>query len=241
MNIKNYTFNKYLNGEAGLLDAHMHVGLIKQAKDFAANIKDYKSISYGVLPSLYLLEKNLVNENLEVGIGYHPWYIKDDKIDEELALLLDMIEKVNFIGEIGLDFSEKHRAFRKKQIEVFTKVCEKLALCENKTVSIHAVNSCNNVLNILNKTGADKNNTIIFHWFSGSTENMQEALKKGYYFSIGPKMLDTRRGFDYARQLPEEKILTETDIPWDQEPLTNENHLKLLNDLQMRLRDIKSY
>lgn len=241
MNIADYTIDKYFDGNACLIDAHMHIGLIQNARNYASQIDGFKCISFGVLPSLYLLEKDLKNNNLSIGIGYHPWYVKDDKIDEELALCLANIKNTSFVGEIGLDFSEKHKAFMDDQIKVFTKICENLAKSKNKIVSIHAVKSAQNVIDILKQTGADKHNTIIMHWFSGSTEELLQAKQNGYYFSVGPKMLESKRGYEYIRQIPEEKMLTETDLPWDAEKINPQDHLKILNDFLIKLREIKSY
>lgn len=84
---------------------------------------------------------------------------------------------------------------------------------KDKVVSIHSVHASAEVLGILKSTGADKNNTIIMHWFSGKSEELKTALDRGYYFSVGPKMLSSRKGHEYIRQIPEDKMFIETDLP----------------------------
>ena len=104
-------------------------------------------------------------------------------------------------------------------------------------ISIHAVKSASEVMDILQKTGADKNNIVIMHWFSGSSDELIRALDSRYYFSVGPKMHATNKGFEYIRQIPENRLFIETDLPLDGEAVTPEEHLNLLNDFAMQLRN----
>ena len=54
---------------------------------------------------------------------------------------------------------------------------------------------------------------VIFHWFSGSGVELARAIECGCYFSINPRMLSTKRGRAYVQQIPEEKLLLESDLP----------------------------
>ncbi len=54
---------------------------------------------------------------------------------------------------------------------------------------------------------------MIFHWFSGTSDDLTRALADGCYFSAGPRMLVSRRGREYARQIPLDRLLLETDMP----------------------------
>ena len=62
MNILDYTFDKYCNGECDILDAHCH---IKQAQNF-------KLICFGLLPSGFPIDKDFENSDIKVGLGFHP-------------------------------------------------------------------------------------------------------------------------------------------------------------------------
>lgn len=108
-------------------------------------------------------------------------------------------------------------------------------------ISIHAVKSATEVMDIIEKSGIAKDNTIILHWFSGSSDELKRALDAGYYFSVGPKMLSTNKGHEYIRQIPEGRMFIETDLPWDGEEVSAEDHCNLLNDFAMQLREVKSY
>ena len=117
------------------------------------------------------------------------------------------------MGEVGLDFGDKHIATRDTQVEIFTKICSLLAGTKGKIVSVHAVKSATEVMDIPESSGAAKGNTIIMHWFSGTSEELKRALDSGYFFSVGPKMLATNKGYEYIRQIPEDRMFIETDLP----------------------------
>ena len=230
MNILDYTYENFANGECKLLDAHCHM---KTSDSF-------KLICFGLLPSGYLVDKDFASEDVQIGLGYHPWAAKTAD-ENEILFFEKYASDAQFIGEIGLDFSEKHIGTKEKQLEIFVAICKILGNTKDKVVSIHSVHASAEVLEILKSTGADKDNTIIMHWFSGTSEELKTSLDRGYYFSVGPKMLVTRKGHEYIRQIPENKMFIETDLPWDGEEFTPEEHFNLLNDFAMQLRELKSY
>lgn len=82
-----------------------------------------------------------------------------------------------------------------------------------KLLSIHAVNAAGDVLDALQAAGTLARHQAIFHWFSGSSDDLQRALHAGCFFSVGPRMLASRRGREYARQIPLDRLLLETDMP----------------------------
>ena len=53
----------------------------------------------------------------------------------------------------------------------------------------------------------------VLHWFSGSSEELWRAARLGCRFSFGERALATGRGREYARVLPADLLLTETDLP----------------------------
>ena len=73
----------------------------------------------------------------------------------------------------------------------------------------------NDILERTGVAGADAHPTtsVIFHWFSGSSEEFARARRLGCYFSVSEHMLKSKRGREYARQLPEGRLLLETDAP----------------------------
>ena len=152
------------------------------------------------------------------GVGLHPWWIADGRCRAaEVELLCDIATHECFIGEVGLDFSPRFAGSEKTQIEAFSRLCE--AIADNplpgRVLSIHAVRAAGSALDILERHGLlDSNGSvIIFHWFSGTSDEFVRARNAGCFFSINERMLATKRGREYARQIPEGQLLLETDYP----------------------------
>lgn len=82
-----------------------------------------------------------------------------------------------------------------------------------KLISIHAVNAATAALDALEQQGTLARHQVIFHWFSGTSDDLQRAVGLGCFFSVGPRMLASRRGREYARQIPVDQLLLETDMP----------------------------
>lgn len=82
-----------------------------------------------------------------------------------------------------------------------------------KLISIHAVNAAAAALDALEQAGAFALHHVIFHWFSGTSDDLHRAVELGCFFSVGPRMLASRRGREYARQIPLGQLLLETDMP----------------------------
>ena len=142
-----------------------------------------------------------------IGVGAHPWWATDVDGDEAARIAA----QAPYIGEVGLDFGKAHAATRDRQVENFSHIAA--AAPAGALLSIHAVRSADTVLDLLEDTGALRRCTCIFHWYSDSNEALSRALAAGCYFSVGPLMLRSRRGREYARQLPADRLLLETDYP----------------------------
>ena len=158
--------------------------------------------------------------NVRFAVGLHPWWIADGRCDmEDAALTADLARKTRFVGEIGLDASPKHvpEGSLEKQIRAFELICEACAessmAAAPKVLSLHSVQAAEQTLDVLEKTGCLNNCRCIFHWFTGSNEALTRAVKAGCLFSVNEMMLRTRRGREYARQIPEDRLLLETDLP----------------------------
>lgn len=145
-----------------------------------------------------------------VALGLHPWQITEDNANKLLSEFLAKLPQTHLIGEVGLDFYKQYAQFDSVQSYIFTSICEKLAE-GSYIVSIHSRGAGTAVLDTLERTGAADSCTCILHGFNGSSPELSCALELGCLFSLGPRQLATRRGREYARQLPAERILLETD------------------------------
>lgn len=204
-------------------DAHVHANLMDSPLNVARSSSEVGLglFACGVTPHDYLeLAPQLTQDNIRVGLGAHPWYISDGCVTQkDIELLLELMEQTSYLGEIGLDFSSRYcvDGLQELQIKAFTKICARAAeLSRNgqpRVLSMHTVRSVDTVLDILEQTGATQSCVPIIHWFSGSSEELQRAIKLGCWFSIGEMSLKTKRGREYAKVYPKDKLLTETDFP----------------------------
>ena len=201
-----------------LFDAHVHLGWFSDpasvARDAAA--RGLGMLAVTVTPDEYLgARKALAAEmNVALAAGLHPWWVRDARDADALCVLLP---ETRFVGEIGLDAAPRHAATWDAQLAAFERVCATCAETSDpaapKVLSIHAVRCAGTVLDVLERTGAAESCRCVLHWFSGSSEELWRAARLGCRFSLGEHSIATRRGREYARILPAELLLTETDLP----------------------------
>ncbi len=204
-------------------DAHVHANLINSPLNLTRSSYETKLglFTCGVTPQDYTeLAPQLTQDNIRVGLGAHPWYISDGRVTEkDIELLLELMEQTLYVGEIGLDFSSRYCVdeLQNLQVRTFTQICTRAAELSRKSqprvLSMHTVRSVDAVLDILEQTGAAQACIPIIHWFSGNSDELQRAIKLGCWFSVGEMSLKTKRGREYAKVYPKDKLLTETDLP----------------------------
>ncbi len=166
------------------------------------------------------------------GVGLHPWWLADGRCGfAEVNLLCEVAAQEHYIGEVGLDFSARFAGSEPLQIQALDRLCDALVQCPlaGRVMSIHAVRSAGAVLDVLESHGLLIPNpdspVIIFHWFSGTSDELVRARDADCYFSVNERMLTTKRGREYARQIPLDHLLLETDAPSDQQSDTSAQQL----------------
>ena len=174
--------------------------------------------------------------NIIAGVGLHPWWLADGRCGPaEVNLLCEVAAQGRYIGEVGLDFSTRFAGSEPLQIQALDRLCDTLVQhpLTGRVISIHAVRSAGAVLDVLESHGLLIPNpdspVIIFHWFSGTSDELVRARDAGCYFSVNERMLATKRGREYARQIPLDRLLLETDSP--AEPNTETSAQSLIRSL----------
>lgn len=209
---------------AMLWDMHVHLDFMRNVKEIADDAASLNLGLFGVTvtPQGYLKAQEIFfgAENVRLGVGLHPWWAADGRCRKDDAqLAADLARKTRFVGEIGLDASPKHvpEGSLPQQVATFETICMACAQSSDpekpKVVSLHSVKAGSLTLDILERTGCLEKCRCIFHWFTGSSDELNRAVRSGCMFSVNEMMLRTRRGREYVRQLPPERLLIETDLP----------------------------
>ena len=206
-------------------DMHVHLDQfadpVRVARDAAA--ADTALFCATTTPSGFEAAHTLLADapNVRVGAGLHPWWIADGRCSEkDIAALERLVPSCGFVGEIGLDFLEKHtpKSSWAAQFEAFTRIARAAAASMRperpKVLTIHSVRATATTLAVLRDTGCLDVCVCILHWFSDSTELLWDAIRAGCYFSFGERSLATGKGREYVKLIPPERLLFETDMPW---------------------------
>jgi TatD DNase family protein len=145
-------------------------------------------------------------------IGIHPWYIVEDRVEADLALIESKLQEPNClaIGECGLD-KRIQIPFELQQI-VFEK---QLVLAEkyNKPVVIHCVAAFQEVIETQKKMNISV--PMIIHGFSKNSQIAKQLLDNGFYLSFGKYLLRSRSlGTELEsvfKSIPNDRFFLETD------------------------------
>lgn len=200
------------------VDMHDHLGWFRDpvAVARAAAARGLGMLAVTVTPEEFLqLRPRLAGiESVRLAVGLHPWWVRDAT---DADTLCELVGRTRFVGEIGLDASPRRSSNWDAQLAAFERIC---AACAStsvppapKVLSIHAVRAATAALDVLERTGASESCRCVLHWFAGSSDELWRAVRLGCRFSLGERSLATRRGREYARILPADRLLTETDLP----------------------------
>lgn len=238
--------------EPRFFDTHCHLDLML-SPDAAASESAALGLGLfdcGVDPRDFAAAKKRASRhpNIIAGAGLHPWWLADGRCGPaEVNLLCEVAAQERYIGEVGLDFSARFAGSELLQIQALDQLCNALVHypLAGRVISIHVVRSAGTVLDALESYGlltpSPNSPAIIFHWFSGTSNEFDRARNAGCYFSVNERMLATKRGREYARQIPLDRLLLETDAP--AEPNTETSVQSLIRSLartSMRIASLKN-
>lgn len=238
--------------EPRFFDTHCHLDLML-SPDAAASESAALGLGLfdcGVDPRDFAAAKKRASRypNIIAGAGLHPWWLADGRCGAaEINLLCKVAAQERFIGEVGLDFSARCAGSEPLQTQALDQLCNALVHypLAGRVISIHAVRSAGTVLDALESYGlltpSPNSPAVIFHWFSGTSNEFVRARNAGCYFSVNERMLATKRSREYARQIPLDRLLLETDAPT--EPNTETSVQSLIRSLartSMRIASLKN-
>lgn len=195
-------------------DMHCHLGFMENGEQVAADAQAAGTLLFAntVTPAEWetAKERFAAYENVRVGLGMHPWWVCGDF---DIAQFEGLAARQRFIGEVGLDLGRRRAGNREAQINAFESIAQTCAHQADKVISLHAVHASAEVLDTLEKSGALRTCTCVFHWFTGPGDVLKRAVQAGCLFSAGPRMLASGKGREYVKAIPADQLLLETDAP----------------------------
>jgi TatD DNase family protein len=204
------------------IDTHAHLYLpeFDADRENVVETSMYRGVKKILLPNIDSTTIDTMNKMADQfpGVcipmmGLHPTSVKDnyrlelDRVTEELSQ-----KRYCAVGEIGIDLywdktflNEQNIAFR-EQLD--------LALKYNLPVAIHARESFDEILEILN---GYKNKDLqgVFHAFTGTVEIAQDVISRGFLIGIGGIITYKKSSLpDVIRETDLSCIVLETDSPF---------------------------
>jgi TatD DNase family protein len=199
--------------KVSLVDSHTH---LDELEDLPESLQEAKAAGVcGIIAVGMDIESNkkvlkIAEANSQfvyAALGYHPWEIKEEEVEENLSFIRDHVEEGVALGEIGLDY--KIQIKKELQWKVFGELLD-IALESNKPVIIHCRYSHRRVFGIV---GEKKIKRAVFHWYSGPVDLLDKIMSMGYFISATPALIYSPPHQEAIRRAPLERILLETDTP----------------------------
>jgi len=175
-------------------------------------------LSVTTTPKAWVGTSKLTEGNIKIrtALGLHP-QLAHQRL-HELDMFDSLLPEAKYIGEIGLDGSKGFKDHWSVQIDVFRHILQSVNAAGGRIMSIHSRASAGAVLSEL--SGIE--GIPVLHWFMGNKTELNQAIDKGCWFSVGPAMLTTKRGQELISLVPQNRVLTESDGPfakWKGRPL----------------------
>ena len=198
------------------VDFHTHLDLYPDLAKAIARCDERRTATLTVTttPRAFARNRELAagSEYVRVGLGLHPQLVKERA--GELELVERLLPESRYVGEVGLDAGPRHYRSLEKQKTVFRTILRLCAEAGDKILSVHSVRSARHVLDLVEEYLPSDRGAVVLHWFSGSAKEARRGAELGCFFSVNERMLDSPNGQKVLREIPTERLLTETDGPF---------------------------
>lgn len=205
-----------------MIDSHCHLEQKDYDSDRDAVIKKCRKELAAVItccarPRDFDMTMGLVESNrgfVFASVGIHPEYVKEiseKEIEDYMELIKSNKDNIVSVGEVGLDYHwVKEPEWQKKQKELFIRMID-FSKEIGKPLTIHSRESYSDVVDVLEQQDAKQ---VHLHLF-GDNKLVNRINENGWYVSIGPIILRSKKHSQIARDMEPDRILLETDAPWN--------------------------
>ena len=223
------------------VDFHTHLDLypdLPMAIE-ACDRRRTATLTVTTTPKAFVRNRELadVSEFVRVGLGLHPQLVAERS--GEIALFEKLLPRSRYVGEVGLDAGPRHYRSLELQKSILERILRLCADEGEKILSMHSVRATKPVLDLLEKHLPRHRGTVVLHWFSGSVGEVRRAAALGCYFSVNERLLASPHGGRILAEIPEDRLLTETDGPFverDGKPIPAGDVLRAVEEIAVLKR-----
>lgn len=150
--------------------------------------------------------------SVKCAFGTHPNEIikmSQKNIRDAIAFMEENVSLCSAIGETGLDLKYADEQQKSKQMLAFKRHIE-IANSVDMPIIVHSRMAREECLEMLEKNDAKK---VVLHWFVCGEKQLEKALSLGYHISIGPSVIFEKHVQEFAKLVPPQNLLFETDAP----------------------------
>jgi TatD DNase family protein len=214
------------------IDAHCHIDQFPKPMEAIARAEAAGVVTVAVteLPSKFerLALRLGRRPSVRLALGLHP--LRAAAVTPmELALFTELLDRTDYVGEVGLDGSQHGRGTLTAQAKIFEHLLQQPRVC-SKVLTVHSRGAEAQTVERLAGAGV----SAILHWYSGPLKHIDDALSAGLWFSVNGAMLASKNGQKIVAAIPHDRLVTETDGPYSK---TNgrANEPKDIPEVVMRL------
>lgn len=198
------------------VDFHCHLDLYRDHVDLIAECDQERVATLAVTttPKAWPRNRELTARaiHVRVALGLHPQLVAERA--SEVALFEHYLADAQYVGEVGLDAGPRFYRSLPEQERVFERILRACAEQGGKILSVHSVRAVGKVLGHIERALPARKGRIVLHWFTGTAAEAKRAAGLGCYFSINKAMLNSPKSRQLIAELPEDRLLTETDGPF---------------------------
>lgn len=198
------------------VDLHCHLDLYPNHEALIAECdrEEVATLTVTTTPKAWSRNRDLAakSRHVRVALGIHPHLVAERA--GELALFEKYLPEARYVGEVGLDAGPRFYKSLELQERVFEHVLRACADQGGKILTVHSVRSTARILGHIERALPEAKGRVVLHWFTGTGAEAKRAVALGCFFSINMAMLRSPKHREVIRELPPDRILTETDGPF---------------------------
>ncbi len=206
-----------------LVDSHCHINFAEFDADLAQVLMRAKEAGVGriqliatrfsEIPKIFQIAKT--SENIKMSVGIHPCNVAEESpctVEDLLHYAKD--QKVNAIGETGLDFYHS-KTHQQEQIKSFQTHITAARILDFPVI-IHTREAGQKTLEVLRAEKKNGDFKFLIHCFTEKADFAKEILDMGGFISISG-IVTFKNAVDLqqiVKNIPLERLLIETDAPY---------------------------